>query len=134
MLVSHKSTIKLSTWAMPPKQNSSINKPKPEKPYDPSLHDPQLALVQSSLPSSSSSFSVNIPPSGHDQNAKGIRQMQSYFDYQQWASQAGSHHSGQTVRQQRHALLSREEIQVLKKRRNEVKKKHKYGWLYKDSK
>lgn len=83
----------------------------------------------------------NIAPKGHDQVAKGIRQMMAHFDYQTWADQVGSsgvqnssnQYSTTTLKQQRHSQLSQKEIRELKKRREQTKKKFKYEWLYKDT-
>ena len=83
---------------------------------------------------------VNLVPSGFDQGSKGVRQMMAHFDYTKWAEQMGSssiknpteenENNYKTQRQKRHSELSKTEIDILKKRRGIIKKKHKYNWLY----
>lgn len=80
----------------------------------------------------------SVAPKGHDQTAKGIRQMMAHFDYQEWADQMGSRgldnqQSTTTLKQQRHSQLSEKDIKQLKKRRKQVKQKFKHEWLYKET-
>lgn len=71
-------------------------------------------------------------PMGHDSLSKGIRQMNSYFDVERWNEEQQALKRTEKDASVEERPFTRKEIKMLIKRKEEVKKKQKYGWLYKN--